>query len=140
MTSDEVRLRLLRADDIPATNPHNLAYKFGLQDTKQEIMEGRRLPNGKLAFDFTLKVKKGRNAEQPVFTGRDAGGPIDDRFVYLSWLAISHGDYINRVKARLSNIDWKMIHAAQEQGKVIAADMTAWIPGDARKYVIWFLE
>jgi hypothetical protein len=137
---DEVRFQLLRADDIPATNPHGLAYKFGLQDSKQQITEGRRLPNGTLCFDFTLRVKKASNADQPAFTGPHASCPVDDRFVYLSWFAITRGDYINRVKARLSTIDWKMIRAAQAQGKVITADMTGWGPGDKRKYVRWHLE
>ena len=34
---DDVRFRLLRADDVPATNPLNLKYKFGLQDSKGNI-------------------------------------------------------------------------------------------------------
>jgi hypothetical protein len=72
MATEVVRFRLLRADDIPATNPHNLVYKFGLQDTKQEIMEGCRLPDGKLAFDFTLTVKTGPNPNFPIFGGRYA--------------------------------------------------------------------
>jgi hypothetical protein len=138
--SDEVRFRLLRNDDIPATNPYNLAYRFGLQDTKQQIVAAERLANGSLVFDFSLKVKKGKHPDVPVFTGRFASGPVDDRFVYLSWLAIERGDYINRVKARLSNIDWKMIKAAQEQDKAITADMTGWTPGDPRKYVSWQLN
>ena len=29
----EVRFRLIRADDLPATNPENDAFVFGLQDT-----------------------------------------------------------------------------------------------------------
>jgi hypothetical protein len=33
---DAVHLRLLRDHDVPATNPFNLAYRFGLQDRKQE--------------------------------------------------------------------------------------------------------
>lgn len=139
MTSQEVRFRLLRADDIPATNPHGLAYKVGLQDTKQEITEGRRLRDGRLAFDFTLKVRKG-DAGQPIFTGRHASGPVDDRFVYLSWFAIKRGDYINRVKARLSTVDWKLIRTAIEQEKVITADMTGRGPGDPQQYVTWLLE
>jgi hypothetical protein len=137
---NEVRFRLLRSDDIPATNPHKLAYKFGLQDKKQQIMEGTRQANGMLAFDFTLTVKKGKNAKRPVFTGRYASGPVDDRFVYLSWWAIKRGGYINRAKARLSTIDWDMVRASQQQDRPITADMTGWGPGDPRKCVKWYLE
>ena len=140
MTFDQVRFRLLRSDDVPATNPHNLAFRFGLQDNKQVIVAGELQPNGMLAFDFTLTVKKGNDHDRPVFTGRFASGSTADRFVYLSWWAIERGDYINRVKARLSTIDWKMVDASQQQTQRITADMTRWIPGDTRKYVSWYLD
>jgi hypothetical protein len=139
MDMDEVRFRLLRAGDVPATNPFNLSYRFGLQDTKQNIVAGVQQPNGLLAFDFTLKIKKGKNPNHPVFTGRFANGPVDDRFIYLSWWAIDRCDYINRVKARLGTIDWKLVHASQEQNRPITADMTGWSPGDPRKHVSWYL-
>jgi len=139
MNLDEVSFRLLRSNDVPATNPHNLAFRFGLQNTKQNIVAGVPQPNGALAFDFTLKVKKGNDPKHPVFTGPFASGPVDDRFVYLSWWAIERGDYINRVKARLCTIDWKMARAAQEQNRRITADMTGWGPGDARKFATWYL-
>jgi hypothetical protein len=58
--TDEVRFRLLRDDDVPATNPHDLAYVFGLQDTKKQIVVGAIQPQGALAFDFSLKVKEGK--------------------------------------------------------------------------------
>jgi hypothetical protein len=136
---DDVHFRLLRSDDVPATNPLHLSYRFGLQDTKQNIVAGEQQPDGVLAFDFTLKVKKSKDPKHPVFTGRFASGPTDDRFVYLSWWAIERGDYINRVKARLVTIDWKMIRASQEQDRPITAQMTGWLPGDTRNYVIWYL-
>jgi hypothetical protein len=110
-----------------------------LQDTKQEIVAGERQPHGFLAFDFMLKVKHGKDPNHPIFTGRFASGPVDDRVVYLSWWAIDRGDYINRVKARLATVDWKMVRASQEQDRPITADMTGWRPGDPRKHVIWYL-
>jgi hypothetical protein len=140
MTPNEVRFRLLRSNDIPATNPHNLAYLFGLQDSKGNIIAGTRLPNGALCFDFSLKVKEGADSEHPVFTGPFASGPVTDRFVYLSWWAIDRGDWINRLKARLATIDWKMVRNSQQQGRPITADMTGRGPGDTRKYVSWYLE
>jgi len=137
---EEVRFRLLRGDDVPATNPHNLAYRFGLQDTKGNIVPGERRPNGMLAFDFSLKVKQGKDATRPVFTGPFASGPADDRFVYLSWFAIERGDYINRVKARLGAIDWKMIRASRKENRPITADLTGRGPGDAMKPIAWYLS
>ena len=53
MNTDEARFRLLLGDDVPATNPLNLACRFGLQDTKQEIVAGERQPNGTLVLDFS---------------------------------------------------------------------------------------
>jgi hypothetical protein len=139
MTPDEVRFRLLRRDAVPATNPFDLAYRFGLQDTKQTIVEGVVQPDGGLAFDFTLKVKQGKDPNHPVFLGRFASGPVEDRFVYLSWWAIERGDYINRVKARLGTIDWKLVRRSQAEERSITAEMTGWSPGDTRKHVVWYL-
>jgi hypothetical protein len=138
VAAGEVRFRLLRANDVPATNPHELAFRFGLQDTKQNIVAGERQADGALAFGFTLRVKEGKDG-RPVFTGLFASGTVEDRFVYLSWFAIERGDYINRVKARLGTIGWEMVRAAQAQGRPITADMTGWSPGDRRKNVTWYL-
>jgi hypothetical protein len=139
VSTDDVRFRLLRTDDAPATNPLNLSYQFGLQDGKQVIVAGERLPDGTLAFDFTLKVKQGKDADHPVFTRRFASGPVNDRFIYLSWKANEGGHYINRIKARLATVDCKMVRASQEQDRPITADMTGWTPHDARKQVVWYL-
>ncbi len=60
---------MLRGDDVPATNPLNLAYRFGLQvlRDKQEIVAGERQPNGTLVLDFSLKVKERKDPNHPVF-------------------------------------------------------------------------
>jgi hypothetical protein len=140
MSPNEVRLRLLRSSDVPATNPHNLAFRFGLQDTKGNLVAGTEGPDNAISFDFTLKVKEGSRSDRPIFAGRFASGTAGDRFVYLSWWAIERGHWINRVKARLATIDWKIVRAAQEQDRPVTADMTGWLPGDARKYVSWYLD
>jgi hypothetical protein len=137
--ADQIHFRLLRKGDVPATNPEKLTFKFGLQDKDQNIIPGKKLAGGVLAFDFSLTVKKGKDPKFPVFTGPFASGPVDDRFVYLSWLAIKRGDYINRVKARLCTIDWKLVKQAQTQDCPLVADMTGWGPGDSRKFVEWKL-
>jgi hypothetical protein len=84
-------------------------------------------------------VKLGKDRHHPVFTGLYANGSPVDRFVYLSWWAIERGDWINRLKARLATIDWKMVRASQEQDRPITADLTGWNLGDAKKYVSWYL-
>lgn len=133
-----MRFRLLRSDDSPATNPHDLAYRFGLQDTRGNIIPGEKQASGMLAFDLDLKVRQGKDM-RPVFTGPFASGPVDDRFIYLSWFAIERGDYINRVKVRLRDIDWKMIRISQEENRAITADVTGRGPGDAMKPITWYL-
>ena len=137
MGPDEVRMRILRRDDTPPTNPLNLAFEFGLQDTKQGIDPGRRQADGTFVFDFVLRVKVGADADRPVFGGPHASGPADDRFVYLSWRRIDGAGYINRVKARLGGIDWAMVRAAQAEDRPLTADMTGWTPHDHRKSVLW---
>jgi hypothetical protein len=137
---EEVHFRLLRSDDVPATNPHNLAYRFGLQDTKGNIVPAERQANGMLAFDFVLKVKPGKDAARPVFTGPFASGSVEDRFVYLSWFAIERGDYINRVKVRLGAIDWKMIRASQNEHRSITADLSGRGPGESMRPIAWYLS
>jgi hypothetical protein len=136
---EEVRFRLLRSDDIPATNPHHLAYQFGLQDTKGNIIPGKQQADGMLVFDFGLKVKPGKE-DQPVFTGPYASGSVTDRFVYLSWFAIERGDYINRLKVRLEAIDWKLIRRSQKENQSITANMSGRGPGQATKPIAWYLS
>jgi len=133
----ELGLRLVRAGDAPATNPLADEYVFGLQDTRQQIFPGVPQTDGKLAFDFTVIVKPDPTDGRPVFTGPFASGPKDDRFVYLSWRSLARGDYINRVKARLGDIDWPLIHAARAAGRPLVADLTGRRPGGGRVPVAW---
>lgn len=138
-SQEEVHFRFLRSDDVPATNPHNLVYRFGLQDTKSKIFPGERDASGMFVFDFVLKVKRGKSPACPLFTGPFASGPVEDRFVYLSWFAIDRGDYINRVKVRLRAIDWTMIRVSQEENRSITADLTGRGLGEAMKPIEWYL-
>ncbi len=135
----EVRFRLIRADDLPASHEVCEAIEFGLQDTKGVVVPAARGPKGEFIFDFVLTVRDGLDAKHPAFGGRFASGTAEDRFVYLSWRSVQRGVWINRVKARLGSIDWKLVHAAQNAGKPLVADMTGWLPGDKRKHVEWKL-
>lgn len=135
----EVRFRLIRADDIPASQELEEAIEFGLQDTKGVVVPATRGSKGEFIFDFVLTVRDGLDTKHPAFGGRFASGTADDRFVYLSWKSVQRGVWINRVKARLGSIDWKLVHAAQKADRPLVADMTGWLPGDKRKYVEWKL-
>jgi len=85
----------------------NLAYRFGLQDTKQEIVAGERQPNGTLVLDFSLKGKGGQDPQHPCLC--KAASPVVLSMIvssiYAGGLAIERGHYINRVKARLVAVD-----------------------------------
>jgi hypothetical protein len=75
MADGEVRMRLIRADDAPTSNPLNEPFAFGLQDTKQQITPGGRDGAGRLVFDFSLAVKVGKDPSRPAFGGRFAAAP-----------------------------------------------------------------
>lgn len=135
----EVRFRLIRAHDIPPSHELEEAVEFGLQDTKGVVVPGTRGPKGEFIFDFVLTVREGPDAKHPAFGGRFASGTAEDRFVYLSWRSVPRGVWINRLKARLGSIDWKLVHAAQKANKPLVADMTDWSLGDKRKFVEWQL-
>ena len=130
-------MRLIRANDVPPSHEVEEAGEFGLQDTKGVVVPGERGPKGEFVFDFVLTVRDGVDAKHPAFGGRFASGTADDRFVYLSWRSVPRGVWINRLKARLDSIDWKMVREAQKADKPIVADMTGWALGDKRKYVEW---
>lgn len=136
MAEGRVRFRLLRADDRPATNPEHDPYEFGLQDAKGALTPGVRLPDGRLCWDFELRVKPGAEG-RPNFLGPFASGPADDRFVYLSWRSIPRGVWINRLKARLGAIDWPLIEQAEAAGRPITADLTGRTPGHSMRPVDW---
>ena len=133
----EVRFRLVRADDRPATNPERDAFHFGLQDTKQHLTPGERNAEGLLQWDFPLRVKAGPDPDRPVFLGPHASGPADDRFVYLSWRSIPRGVYINRLKCRLNTVTWELVRAAQAVDRPIVGDVSGRGPREAMKPVGW---
>ena len=137
--ASELRLRLIRDGDAPATNPLADEFVFGLQDTKQQIYPGKPQADSKLAWDFAVTVKTAATGNRPVFGGPFASGPASDRFIYLSWRSLERGDYINRVKARLSDLDWPLIRAAQAAGRPLVADLTGRSPGGGRVPVAWRL-
>ena len=138
-TASEVRLRLTRSSDAPPTNPLGDAYVFGLQDNKEQLTPAVRDAAGRFVFDFSLTVKRGKDGA-PSFTGPFASGPGSDRFVYLAWRSIPRGAYINRIKARLADIDWALIERARAEGRRLAADLSDWSPGGGRRRVDWRLE
>jgi hypothetical protein len=133
--SGTIRLRLLR--DPAPPSPDGSPCRFGLQDSKGGIQPGVEAGGGKLRFDFELSVKEGPDKDRPVFAGAHASGPPGDRFVYLSWQRLDGQSYANRIKARLGDIDWPLVRAAQAGGKVLEADMSGRGAGGGRVPVVW---
>ncbi len=131
-----VRMRLVRGDEAPPT-PDGAAFTFGLQDSKGTMVPPAKGADGRLRFDFELKVAPGPDG-QPVFTGPFASGSREDRFVYLSWRR-RDGSYINRIKARLKDLDWPLIRQAQAEGRPLEADMSGRKPGGGTVAVAWRL-
>jgi hypothetical protein len=131
-----VKMRLLRDDPHPP-RPDGSACHFGLQDKKERIHAGRLRADGKLAFDFALEVKDGPDPDRPVFTGPFASGPREDRFVYLSWKRAGDCGYVNRIKARLSDLDWRLVREAQAADRPLEADMSGRPTGGGRIPVVW---
>ncbi len=130
-------MRLLRDDPAPPSGDGN-ASRFGLQDNKGRIVEAARGADGKYRFDFELSVKPGPDG-RPVFTGPFASGSREERFVYLSWQRLDGGGYVNRIKARLKDIDWSLLHAALASGKALEADLSGRRAGGGNVPVEWRL-
>jgi hypothetical protein len=133
-----IRLRLLR-DSVPPSGEGSATH-FGLQDNKDVLHAGVAREDGRFAFDFELRVAAAADEERPpVFTGPFAFGKPQDRFVYLSWQRDGAPGYINRVKARLADIDWAMVRAAQSSGGRLEADLTGRKAGGGKVPVAWSL-
>jgi hypothetical protein len=131
-----VKMRLLRDDEAPPC-PDGSACRLGLQDKKGELHAGARGPDGKLRFDFALAVAAHPQSGRPVFTGAFASGARDERFVYLSWQRIDCRSYVNRIKARLADLDWPEIRAAQAADRPLVADMSGRKPGGGNVKIDW---
>lgn len=132
-----LKMRLLRDDPKPP-NGDGSAVRFGLQDNKEQLHDGVLRDDGKLAFDFELRVAAAEDESQPpVFLGPFAFGRPQDRFVYLSWQRTELPGYVNRVKARLADIGWALVHEAQESGGRLEADMSGRKAGGGKVPVVW---
>jgi hypothetical protein len=127
-----VKLRLLREPKPPRSD--GSGCRFGLQDKDGRLHDGTPRPDGIVAFDFELKVGEG---DRPNFTGPFASGPPGERFVYLSWQRLIDGGVVNRIKARLADLDWAMVRAAQASGGRLEADLTGAPTGGGRRALSW---
>ena len=133
-----IRMRLLRDSDAPPSSDGS-ACSFGIQNTKGELFAARRRGDGMFVFDFDLTVARAPGLDRPNFTGPFASGPRGERFVYLSWARPGGAGYVNRIKARLADIDWPLLEQGWKLGKRLEADMSGRAAGGGRVRVAWRL-
>src|SRR6478752_6532935 len=134
--SRTVRLRLLRDD--PTAPSGDASAPFGLQDRDGKLQPPERRGDGVNVVNFELAVSEGPDG-RPNFTGPFASGPRDQRFIYLSWPRLDGCGYVNRVKVRLSDLDWPLIEQAIARGVPLEADASGRKAGGGTVPVIWRL-
>jgi hypothetical protein len=120
--ADTLTLRVLH-DGAKPIHDTGEPYRFGLQRGPDDVMEGARLSDGRLAFDITLRVKPGPDPERPNLLGEFAHGTADARFLHLGWKPDRPG-WINRAKVPLAAITWAQVREAQAAGRPLVADAT----------------
>lgn len=131
-----VRFRLLRREaSAPSGNP---SAPFGLQDKDEKLQRPVIRADGMHAFDFDLTVAEDPDG-RPNFTGPFACGPRDQRFVYLSWPRLDGRGYVNRVKVRLTDLDWPQIEAAIAHRVPLETDVSDHKAGGGTVPVAWQL-
>jgi hypothetical protein len=131
-----VGIRLLRDDAAAPTG--DSSAPFGLQAKDGKLQPPVRRADGMHVFEFTLTVGKGPDG-RPNFTGSFASGPREQRFVYLSWPRLDGCGYVNRIKMRLSDLDWTLIEQAIDRGAPLEADASGRKPGGGTVPVEWRL-
>lgn len=135
MAAGTVRFRLLHDGACPVGAAEPVV--FGLQNAREEIQAGVPTANGRLAFDFELRVKDGPDPQRPVFLGDHAMGPPAERFVYLSWKRTGAPGCVARLKAQLRGVTWAQVREAQATGRALVADMTGRSTGSGKGELVW---
>ena len=126
-------IRLLREADPPRTD--GSPVRFGLQDKTGVMHDGVVRDDGLVQFDFELTVAGVPGDGQPDFGGPFVSGSRGERFVYLSWQRLDGVGFMNRIKVRLTDIDWNLAGAAA--GKILQADLRGTATGGGSRPVAW---
>lgn len=131
-----MRMRVLRDD--PTAPSGDASAPFGLQDKDGKLQPPVKRADGMHVFDFELTVAEGPDGK-PNFTGPVASGPRDQRFVYLSWPHLDGCGYVNRIKLRLTDLEWPLIEEAIARGAPLEADASGREAGGGTVLVNWRL-
>jgi hypothetical protein len=136
MAKRTVRMRVLRDDSVAPSG--DASAPFGLQAKDGTLRPPVKRADGMHVFDFTLTVVRGPDG-QPTFSGPFASGPRDRRFVYLSWPQLDGCGYVNRIKLRLTDLDWPAIEEAIAGGRPLEADASGRKAGGGTVPLHWHL-
>lgn len=104
----ELAMRIV-LEDPPA------GVDFGLQKGRgnnYETIQKQRSKARDLLFEFTVRVKPGRNDDVPNFLGPVVQGPSGERFVYIdigTYAGQADTGWSRRLKIPLRGITWEMI-------------------------------
>ena len=117
--TQSIPIRLICDEPLPKTYEGH-PTEFGLQDKKQTLHPGTRLPSGAMQYDFSVTVKRKLDQATPKFSGLFVHGTADAPFIYLGYRKAQEGaPWIRRLKIHLSSITWAQITAAQAVNAVI---------------------
>jgi hypothetical protein len=106
---------------------------FGLQKgggKDFEVMQKQRSKTGDLQFEFSARIKEGKDGA-PVLLGPFVHGPPQERFIYLdigTYAGQSDTPWSRRLKIPLRGIDWDMVKQASREKNVLETH----VPGTAK--------
>lgn len=137
-----LKLRLLRdTPTLPNAGDTAAPSRFGLQDNKDVLHEGVLREDGLYAFDVTVRIGAVQDESlPPVFLGPFVFGRPQERYLALGLeSADDQPGYGKRIKARLADLDWTLVLAAQESGGVLEANLSGRKAGGGKVAVQWTL-
>jgi hypothetical protein len=106
---------------------------FGLQKgggSDYEVTQKQRSKTGDLQFDFSARVKEGKDGS-PVLLGPFVQGPTQERFVYLdigTYAGQTDTCWSRRLKIPLRGITWDVVQQASRAKHVLETR----VPGTAK--------
>jgi hypothetical protein len=106
---------------------------YGLQKgggREYEVVQKQRSKSGDLLFEFSARVKEGKDGE-PVLLGPFVNGPPQERFAYLdigTYAGQVDTPYGRRLKIPFRGITWDLVNTASRGTHVLEAR----VPGTAK--------
>ena len=127
MTNDkELTFRIILENSPPGVD-------YGLQKgggSDFEVTQKQRSKSGDLQFEFSARVKEGKDG-QPVLLGPFVHGPPQERFVYLdigTYAGQTDTPWSRRLKVPLREITWDVVKQASRAGHCLETR----VPGRAK--------